>query len=202
MYYPQEKVPLPVGGSGPHVRLIHGSFGSQEYTTQTASRWMRSKTGPGVFFAITVSHAIWFRTMFYKPWWCDQELAGHLQHISIASNLCRHSLGKEILANFWFVVILTAFTAPIRAALRRCRWSQPRHAAHLAALARSWWCISMETCYYGHQSVLTVLRGRCACSTHFALTSDLTYDLDFQSPASCGRDHTHTKTLKSKDWLV
>jgi len=28
MYYPQEKVPLPVGGSGPHVRLgLHGSLG-------------------------------------------------------------------------------------------------------------------------------------------------------------------------------
>jgi len=30
-------------------------------------------------------------------------------------------------------------TAPTRAGLYRCRWRRPRHAARLAALARSWW---------------------------------------------------------------
>jgi len=54
----------------------------------------------------------------------------------------------------------------------------------------------METYYYDHQSVLTVLRSRCACSTHFALTFDLTYDLDFQSAASCGRDPYTYKNIK------
>jgi len=28
---------------------------------------------------------------------------------------------------------------PTHAGLRRCRWHRPRHAARLAALARSWW---------------------------------------------------------------
>ena len=65
-------------------------------------------------------------------------------------------------------------TTPTRAGLRRCTWHRWRHAARLAALARSWWRdriivllrLSVSTQPYNRNPVLILI---------------LTYDLDFQS---------------------
>jgi len=56
--------------------------------------------------------------------------------------------------------------------------------------------VIIETYYCVHQSVLIGRRSRYFLCTHiFALTWTLTYDLEFQSPASCGRDpHTCKKS--------
>ena len=67
---------------------------------------------------------------------------------------------------------------PTRAGLHRCRWPRPCHAARLAALVRSY-DVSMETYYYGHQSIIIVIgdaavhRPTCVAHTHFRTDLDL-----------------------------
>ena len=83
-----------------------------------------------------------------------------------------------------------AFTTPIRDGLHRCRWPRLRHAARLAALARSWWRDDEMHCC-GRQSIINPI-------TPTQLRLLMTLIPTFNPSGTSFNTRTHTKKLKFK----